>query len=49
MPKPTGLSKQSEDPHVPGIKITADKWGSNWRHTSALSSKFGAPFKNVGI
>lgn len=49
MPKPTVLSEQSEDPRVPGIKITADKWGCKWRHTSALSSKFAARFQNVGI
>lgn len=49
MPKPTVLSEQSEDSRVPGIKITADKWGSKWRHTSALSSKFAARFQNVGI
>lgn len=49
MPKPTVLSEQSEDSRVPGIKITADKWGSKWRHTSALSSKFAARFQNVGM
>lgn len=46
-PKPTGLSKQSEDLRVPGIKITAD---SNWRHTLPLSSNFAASVqKNVAI
>lgn len=47
--KPTGLSEQSEDSSVPGIKITADKWGSNWRHISALSSNFAVSFEKLAI
>lgn len=44
-PKPT----ESEDPYVPGIKITSDKWHSHSRHAFALSSRFAASFKNLSI
>lgn len=32
--------------YAPGTKITADKWGSNWTHTSALSQGFLRPSKH---